>query len=209
MQKTNRPFDLALWIKENYLKIIIFFLVVYLFFAFIAPVLMKLGSPTFGKLIYRYYSNLCHQYAYRSWFLFGEQSYYPLETGGDFLSVSQVFEIQPGQHENTRAMIGNSRAGYKVAICQRDVALYSALLAFTVIFSVMKKDINKLPFLVWIILGVFPIGLDGLIQLASSYQIFSLNYESSPLMRSITGAAFGFFSGWLLLPAIEDTLKDE
>jgi hypothetical protein len=28
-------------------------------------------------------------------------------------------------------------------------------------------------------------------------------------MRSITGAMFGFFSGWLLFPAIEQSIKKD
>ena len=35
------------------------------------------------------------------------------------------------------------------------------------------------------------------------------SHESTPLVRSITGILFGFFTGWYLYPAIEETFEDE
>lgn len=181
----------------------------YLLFAFLAPVLMEFGYPHTSKLIYRIYSNLCHQYAYRSWFLFGEQAHYPIVRSNGALSLFDYFDVPQLEPEVSREIIGNATAGYKVAICQRDVALYSALLLFSIIFFLTKKRIKQLPFLLWVLLAVLPIGVDGLLQLASSSELFSITYESTPLMRTVTGASFGFFSGWLLFPAIQHSITNE
>ena len=206
----NGPsFDLLEWIKNKYLTLITLFLFFYIFLAFLGPILMQAGYPVIGKVIYRGYSNLCHQYAYRSWFLFGSQAHYPLEAADGQLSVFHVFDIPIDNPEISREIIGNTETGYKVAICQRDVALYGSLLIFALIFLIRRKHIKKFPFLVWVLLGVAPIAIDGLWQLAGTFDLLSLSYESTPLMRTITGAMFGFFSGWLLFPAIEQSFKKD
>ncbi len=209
MAKQHTQFDLIKWIKNNYLSVIIIFLVFYLLFAFLAPVLMQAGFTESGKIIYRGYSNLCHQYAYRSWFLFGKQANYPLGTDENTLSIYDVFDIPEDDPQISREIIGDDQTGYKIAICQRDVALYGGLLLFALIFALRKRTIRQLPFLMWILLAIFPIGLDGLTQLAGSFGYLSISYESTPLIRTITGALFGVFSGWLLFPAIENSMHEE
>ena len=39
---------------------------------FLAPVAMHLGMTGLGNAIYTAYSPVCHQFAFRSWFLFGQ-----------------------------------------------------------------------------------------------------------------------------------------
>ena len=207
MTKPNEQFNPIRWFQVNHLKLIMIFLFLYLLFSILAPILMYAGYPKMSKLIYRGYSNLCHQYAYRSWFLFGKQAHYPLESKDGYLSVFEMFEIPKNTPEVSREIIGNPTAGYKVAICQRDIALYGALLLFSLIYQFFGKRIKKLPIGIWLLFAVFPIGMDGLWQLATSYQLLNAQYESSPLMRTVTGVMFGFFSGWLLFPAIEQSLQ--
>ena len=48
----------------------------------LAPSLMKLGAELPANIIYRMYKPLCHQFAFRSFFLFGEQPFYPLAEAG-------------------------------------------------------------------------------------------------------------------------------
>jgi len=42
-----------------------------------------------------------------------------------------------------RAYIGNSVMGYKVALCERDVAMYGSLFIFGVVFSSFVKGKTK------------------------------------------------------------------
>lgn len=209
MTNSSTPFDPFHWLKKHYLIIFTLVLLFYILLAFLAPILLNAGYPQLGKLIYRGFSNFCHQYAHRSWFLFGEQAHYPIESRGSALTIFEVFDIPLDHPELSREIIGNERAGYKVAVCQRDVALYGAMLLFTLIYIASGKRIAQLPFLLWVILAVAPMGVDGLWQLAGSYGLFSSAHESTPLIRSITGAMFGFFSGWILLPAIERSIQKE
>jgi uncharacterized membrane protein len=171
-----------------------------------APVLMKLGWEAAGKLVYRIYGNFCHQFAYRSWFLFGSQAYYPKTGSRGLLSYEQVFGFSANDPYAARAVIGNATAGYKIAICQRDLAMYTAILLFGIIFSISQKRIRRVNFWMWIIVGVLPLAADGVSQLlASGFGISGWlgMRESTPLLRSITGGLFGALSARYIYPSIE------
>jgi len=211
---SEQSFNFFSWFRKNYMVFIIMLLFIYLFFAFSAPVLMKLEFSKLGKFIYVIYSNFCHQFAHRSWFLFGEQLFYPTSINADsgLRSLHDVFGIFPDNIQKSREIIGNKSAGYKVAICQRDVAIYGAMLIVALIFQLSRKKIKKLPFWIWFSFAIIPIGTDGVWQLISSSNISIINifsHESTPMIRSITGILFGFFTGWYIYPAIEETFEDE
>ncbi|RLG68289.1 MAG: hypothetical protein DRO11_09265 [Methanobacteriota archaeon] len=200
------------WFRKSYAPLIMVVIFLYLLFSFLAPIAMKVGLPTIGKFIYRSYSNVCHQYIYRSLFLFGEQPFYPVSPTNELLTYQEEFGITVGDEKAARNIIGNSHAGYKVAICQRDIAIYGALLIFAIFFWISKRRIRKIPFWVWVLLAVVPIGVDGFWQFFSSIEsnfFVNLEHESTPVLRFITGGMFGYFTGWYLLPAIEDSYQDE
>jgi len=210
----ERPSDFLSWFRRNYMILIIVMLFFFLFFAFLAPVLMKYEITQFGRIIYRIYSNFCHQFAHRSWFLFGEQVFYPdySEEGSGIRPLNEVFGVFSENVQGSRKIIGNESAGYKVAICQRDVAIYGAMLIFAFIFHFSQNRIKKVPFWIWFILAIVPIGVDGFWQLISSSKLSILkisSHESTPLIRSVTGCMFGIFTGWYIYPAIEETFEDE
>lgn len=183
----------------------------YVLFSIFAPVLMKLGFEQSAKLIYSVYSPMCHQFAFRSWFLFGEQAHYPLadSTPVDILPYEQYFRLSGVDLKYAQQLIGNSTAGFKLAICQRDIAIYSALFLFGLIFLATGKKIQKIPLVIWIICGVLPFAVDGLTQLWK-YMPFEhflfLRRESTPLVRTITGGMFGWFTGWYIFPAIQQII---
>lgn len=171
---------------------------------------MKFDAPSSAALLYRFYSNFCHQFAHRSWFLFGEQSHYPpANTNSEELSsYEKAFGNASSDQQIARATIGNDRLGYKVAICQRDVAIYLGLILFCIIFQVQKRKSRRISLLLWIVFAVAPMGIDGIIQFITGMNYFSkfgFVHESNPILRTITGLLFGFFTGWYLLPAIEET----
>lgn len=210
---SNQSDAFRLWFRRNYVFVILGLLIIYLGAAFIAPVLMKLNLILFAKWIYTLYSNSCHQLAYRSWFLFGQQPAYPRELANitNLLTYEQVFGIQASDYDAARAIIGNGLAGYKVALCQRDVAMYLSLILFGLIFAFTKNRIRALPFWVWLVIGIVPLGLDGISQLPASGWTFLISLpirESTPLIRSFTGFIFGYCSGWFLFPTIEKSFID-
>jgi len=56
-------------------------------------------------------------------------------------------------------------------------------------------------------------GLDGVWQLISSMQLSFLSWlpvhESTPFLRVLTGAMFGWFTAWFGIPTIEETTAEE
>jgi uncharacterized membrane protein len=177
--------------------------------------MMKLGRVEPAKAIYRLYSPLCHQLAYRSFFLFGEEAYYPLgvPAGSDKLSYPQVAGNQGDDLQAASAFIGTELVGYQIALCQRDVAIYGSLLLFGVVFGLTRRKLKPLPWSLWLQLAIGPIGLDGVWQLVSQMQLSFLSWlpvrESTPFLRVITGATFGWFTTWFGIPTIEETVSEE
>jgi len=204
------------WFSMRYMLLFNLIVFIYVGLPFLAPVLMKVGAPTPAKIIYSIYSPLCHQLAFRSWFLFGEQSVYPRELANlDGLKTYE--EISGGQEVNiidAREFIGNEEIGYKVAFCERDIAIYAGILLFGIVFAVSGRKIRALPWYLWIALGIIPIGLDGVSQLPGLVKEFLptwllfIERESTPFLRTLTGGLFGITTAWYLYPMIEETMQD-
>ena len=205
----------SLWFSRHYLALINIVLALYVFLPVIAPVMMKFGQAKPAKTIYGLYRPLCHQLAYRSFFLFGEQAHYPLDVPADSgrLSYPEVSGNPSQDMQAASEFVGNERAGYKIALCQRDVAIYGSLLLFGVIFALTGRKFKPLLWWLWILLAIGPMGLDGVWQLISSLQLPFLNWlpvhESTPFLRVLTGAAFGWFTAWFGIPTIEESVLEE
>jgi uncharacterized membrane protein len=199
------------WFEKYYLHLILFFLLIFILLPVLAPVLVKNGMEYPARLIYWSYSNLCHQLPYRSWFLFGTHTHYPLEAAGiesglDFISAFQY----SGELENSRGIIGSDTLGYKIAICQRDLAMYISLFLIGLGYLASGKKWKKIPFWAWVAFGVLPLGLDGISQLAGYLEgmpEFLPLRESTPLLRTVTGALFGIFTGLYVFPLIDNRFK--
>ena len=161
---------LSLWISKNYIHVFNILMLVYVGVPFLAPVFMKNGAELPANIIYRFYSILCHQLPFRSWFLFGEQAYYPRELAAipgvlTYETISNRPEIDVF---SDRQFVGNDLIGYKVALCQRDVAMYLSMLIFGVGFALSGRRIRSIPWYLWVIIGLGPIALDGFSQLPSA-----------------------------------------
>ena len=176
---------------------------------------------------------MCHQMASRSFFLFGEQAAYPRALAGTELTPLETYaETLPAfagiENENwaefflaAREFLGNEQMRYKMALCERDIAIYGFVLIGGLLYGVLRRyrKIRPLPFIFFLILGMGPIGLDGFSQLFGYYatplsggdpagfqaflgSIFPLR-ESSPFLRTLTGAIFGFMLVWLAYPHLD------
>lgn len=211
----------SFWISKHYLTVLNVVILFYVGLPFLAPVLMKAGARLPAHILYRLYSPLCHQFGFRSFFLFGEQAYYPLEQAG--LTGVKTFEEVSGIHNladptsytrfDARRYLGSETAGYKVALCERDVAIYLAMLLFGLIFAATGRRFKSLHWLAWVLIGLAPIGLDGFSQLFSQFKwewlAPVLPYrESTPFLRVFTGALFGFATAWFAYPNIEASMNE-
>jgi uncharacterized membrane protein len=212
---------LSLWISKHYLSFLNLFMFVYLGLALAAPVLMKAGAPLPARVLYRIYSPLCHQFGFRSFFLFGEQFYYPSEAAGltgpitfeQATGISGVANPTSNSRLLARAYLGDETVGFKMALCERDVSIYAALLGFGVLFGLTGRRLSSLHWLVWLLIGVAPIALDGFSQLFSQFRwpwlANVLSYrESTPALRIATGLLFGFMTAWFAYPNLESSMRE-
>jgi uncharacterized membrane protein len=61
------------------------------------------------------------------------------------------------------------------------------------------------------LVDIIPIGFDGLSQmpgLANNLPEWIPIRESNPVLRTVTGSLFGFFTAWYLFPLIEESMVE-
>lgn len=156
---------------------------VFLALPFLAPALLALGRADLANLIYASYQLTCHEWPFRSFFLFGPRVTYSiadLQAAG----VASIYDFR-----------GSPELGYKVAFCTRNVAIYAgALLAGLALCARRGSRLTGLSFrgYLWLIA---PMALDGLTQLAGWR-------ESTWELRTLTGLLFGAGSVWLIYPRL-------
>lgn len=226
-----------LGITRRWLGIATVIIAIYVSLPFVAPALMNAGLRGPGEVIYTLYSPFCHQFAFRSFFLFGEQSVYPRSITGTELTSFEDIAIQsdefieifarlagirpeqvtrdaldpfsPALQFAAREFRGDEQLGYKVTLCERDIAIYSAILVGALIYRRVRRRLRPVPILIYIILGLGPIGLDGFSQLLG-YPPFNLwpARETLPVFRVVTGAIFGLMNVWLGFPYLELSFRE-
>ncbi|HPH95517.1 MAG TPA: DUF2085 domain-containing protein [Anaerolineaceae bacterium] len=210
----TRSDRLTMWFSDHYMLVFNLVMALFVGLPFLAPVLMKTGAEIPATVIYKLYSPFCHQLGYRSWFLFGEQAAYPralAEQGG--ITYEEASGLAPDDLLGGREFYGNDRVGYKVAICERDVAIYGSLLIFGLVFSTVGKKLKPLHWALWVLIGMVPMGLDGVSQLPSLLPLpeawkWLPMRESTPLLRTITGALFGLATGWFGYPYVKESVDE-
>ena len=155
----------------------------------LTPILMLGGHTWLGSVIHSAYRVACHQMPWRSFFIGGPQMVYTYDELRTLVGPAL-----------TARYIGDTTIGYKVAICQRDVATYGAILLVGLVFGLVRHRLKPLP--IWaFVLSLVPMGIDGITQL------FGLR-ESNWQLRIITGALFGLASVWLAYPYLEEGMRD-
>lgn len=184
----------VLWVARHWLALFNGLVALYLLLPFLAPALARAGLTKPSTLIYSVYSATCHQLPERSYFLFGEQPLYSLSS----LETNGLAEGQ-GLFQR-RAFRGNELTGYKIAVCQRDVAIYGSVVGAGLLFGMLRGRVHTIGLKFYLVL-LIPIALDGLTQL------FGLR-ESNWWLRTVTGALFGGASVWLAYPYIEAAMRD-
>jgi uncharacterized membrane protein len=150
--------------------------------AFAAPILAATGASTLASSLYDVYHLTCHQWAFRSFFLFGPQAIY---------SPAQL----AAQGLDPFRFIGSPTLGWKMAFCERDLAIYLGLLAVGLWYARQRDRVQPLGFLPYCLLAL-PMALDGFTQL------FGWR-ESTWELRVTTGLIFGVASAWLILPRLD------
>jgi len=190
------------WLARHWLALFNLAALLYVGLPFLAPVWMHFGLRGPALVVYAMYRPLCHQLPYRSWYLFGEQPYYTYD--------DLVLRVDP-QELVPHGLIGDPTLGYKVALCQRDVAIYGSIFLAGLAYALSRRSWPPLPFWVYLAVGVVPIGLDGGLQILTYLLLTffpSLSFgplESTPLRRTLTGTLFGVATVWLVYPRMQET----
>jgi uncharacterized membrane protein len=209
----SRADGISLWLSKHYLGLFNILIFLYVGIPFLAPVLMKVNFITPAQVIYRAYGYVCHQFAFRSWFLFGPQLVYPRTEAGvaNIIPYQQATGLDGYDLLSARAFIGNIQLGFKVALCERDVAIYAGILIFGILYAFLrnKRKIKALHWVLWILIAIIPIGVDGFSQLISQPPLSLIPFrESTPTLRTLTGFLFGFFTAWFGYPYVEESMVE-
>jgi uncharacterized membrane protein len=152
--------------------------------ALLAPMLAVVGWQSAADALYAIYHVACHQWAFRSFFLFGQQPVY---------SAQQLANLGVDPF----SFAGSPSLGWKMAFCERDLAIYLGLLLVGLLYA-RRRDLRPAGFLLYGLL-IMPMALDGFTQL------FGWR-ESTWQLRTSTGLLFGLASAWLVLPRLDVSL---
>lgn len=186
---------LVLALAKHWLFLVNLVIAVYGGLPLLAPILMGLGYTRPAEFIYTIYKLHCHQLPQRSFFLFGPQLAYSLETLQELLGAEMLAD-----DSLARAFIGNPALGYKMAYCQRDTAMYGSMLLAGMVFGLIRRRLRSIPFVLYLIF-LAPLAVDGLAQLLGFY-------ESTWQLRTITGNLFGIATVWFAYPHLEAGMGD-
>lgn len=88
--------------------------------------------------------------------------------------------------------------GHQMAYCQRDTAIYGAMLIGGLLYARNRLWTRGLPFWMYALLCL-PIAVDGGTALLGVR-------ESTPLLRTLTGTTFGLASAWFVYPLTDRAL---
>jgi uncharacterized membrane protein len=144
-------------------------MVIFVFLIILTPILQMQNSDSW-KLLFSFFSFFCHQKFERS------------------LCLNQNYQL--GNCDIASNFI------YQFPVCSRDISFYLAMLigGFLVLF-LKKKDEIKIPDIIWLILFIAPMAVDGLTQL------FGLR-ESTNEIRIVTGSIAGIIIPFYMIPII-------
>ena len=153
---------------------------------------MDAGWTVPAKAIYTIYRPACHQRPERSYFYGGPEAIY---------SVEELEAAGVDTNPFARAL-GNEQLGWKVAFCERDVAIYGSIFLMGLVYAVFRKQLSarRMRFR-YFALFLVPMAIDGILQL------FGI-YESTWLMRSLTGAIFGIGAVLFAYPYVDEGFAD-
>jgi len=183
-----------LGLSRHWLAAFNLLIAIYTLLPVLAPVFMAYGAPGLGRLIYILYSPACHQLPQRSFFLFGPKAIYMVDElwALGVIDKTDIFTL--------KQFAGSLQVGYKMALCERDMALYGGLLVGGLVFVFVRKRLRPLSLLAYG-LCLLPMALDG------GTQLLFLR-ESNWVLRLITGGLAGLSTVWLIYPYVEDAFNE-
>ena len=155
---------------------------------------------------YKAFEYTCHQKLSRSLCLFGSVSGYWI---ADCTNQSGKYVNDIADRNTIRVEAGSS-VGYKLPVCARDLGIYGAMLIAAVIYPYFRKIDERDVFpAIYFALALIPIGLDGGVQLVSDMGLLPFVYESTNLIRLLTGAIAGGAASFYAIPILVNLFGQE
>jgi uncharacterized membrane protein len=175
-------------ISRHWLGLLNGAVVLFLAGGFAAPWLLASGVPGPANALYDLYAALCHQWASRSFFVFGPRAIYSHD-------ALEALGVDPYR------FAGDHGLGWKMGYCERDLAIFAGLLVFGALYALRLRPAGLRPagYLTFVLLAL-PMALDGGTQLLGQR-------ESTWELRLATGLVFGLASGWLMYPRFETSFQ--
>jgi uncharacterized membrane protein len=100
-------------------------------------------------------------------------------------------------------VVRNGMVGYKFANDTRDYSIYIPWMLTMIIHPfIFGPRYRKVPSSIWLMLALVPMGIDG------TFQAFGF-WESTNLMRMITGAIAGIGAGIFTVPMLNNLVREE
>lgn len=172
------------------------FLVVFMGLVTLTPYIAFSDLP-FAKGLYSAFSPTCHQKISRSLCLF--------EGNGTWLGdcTAQAGVYVPNDRLNVSETISGA-LGYKFPVCARDIGIYLFMLIGAIAYPfVFKLDEKRILPPILLIIAILPLAIDGTVQLLSDIGIGPfIGYESTNLLRLITGGMAGFAVSFYVIPIL-------
>lgn len=194
------------------------FIFLYLLISFAPPTLYKLGYEGAATTIHSIYRVFCHQRVERSLFLWGEDAVANTYSIEELQYLGVIPDENPHVHESLSheiyayPYVGNEFVGYKVALCVRDISIYSAMLLVGLVYLLYANRSGKIKKYNWKMLMVFmiPMAIDGSFQIISelaNWEWVPSVYYTANGKRFITGALFGIGFALLIFPNMKENAE--
>ncbi len=213
LRKARAKNRTGMFLAKFYPSLIAAITLVFLGGAFLAPILKMNGKERASNILYGFYHVFCHQLAFRSYFLGGDQLFYPRELAHieGLVTYEQQFNDPYVDVVIARGIVGDQQAGYKIALCERDLAIYGSIALIAILFQITRRQWKPLKWYWWVLFGLIPIALDGFSQipgLSSGWPTWFPVRESTPLLRTLTGVLFGGITAWYMFPLMEESMRE-
>lgn len=143
----------SVWIARHWLAVVNAAWGIFVGLPWLAPIAMRAGWARLANALYFVYSFFCHQYANRSFFLFGPKVMY---------SYTELLPYAPDANTflGLRAFRGAPELGYKVAWSDRMVWLYGGIFVAGVGYALLRRKFSPLSWRAFVLMLV-PLALDG------------------------------------------------
>lgn len=152
-----------------------------------------------AKSLYSGFAPTCHQKISRSLCLF--------EGNGTWIGdCTPQNGVYVADSRETISETVSGALGYKFPVCSRDIGIYLFMLLGAIAYPfVFKLDSKEILPPILLILAIVPLAIDGTLQLVSDLGI-SIGpihaYESTNLLRLVTGGLAGFAVSFYLIPIL-------